>query len=262
MYITLKPLGSGRDAAYQCRLGRRASSCRKLNGVPGIAVYIQNPPSIRIGGRGSKSFYQYTLQGPDIARSRDTSPQKLEARLKPPRVHGRDDRPADQESAGARVDRSRTQASKLGITATQIEKTLADAYGSSAGLDDLHRRPTNTGWCMESMPQYERDESALELSCTFRAPSVARWSRSRTIAHLQRAGRTARRSTTRDRCRRSRSRSTSSPTSRLGGGGHGRAAWRASIVPAEHHHGVLGTGAGVSEPRSRASWCSSCSRCS
>src|SRR5262249_26237050 len=37
----------------------------KLAKVPGVRVYMQNPPPIRIGGQLTKSQYQYTLQGPD-----------------------------------------------------------------------------------------------------------------------------------------------------------------------------------------------------
>src|SRR5207249_9962136 len=38
----------------------------KFSTVPGINVYLQNPPLIRTGGMLSKSLYQFTLQGPDL----------------------------------------------------------------------------------------------------------------------------------------------------------------------------------------------------
>jgi len=37
----------------------------KLARVPGIRVFMQNPPVIRIGGQLTKSLYQFTLQSPD-----------------------------------------------------------------------------------------------------------------------------------------------------------------------------------------------------
>src|SRR5204863_330257 len=40
---------------------------RKLAGIPGIQVFLQNPPPIQIGGRRTKSLYQFTLQSPDPA---------------------------------------------------------------------------------------------------------------------------------------------------------------------------------------------------
>src|SRR5258708_24516378 len=39
---------------------------RQFAAVPGINVFLQNPPLIRIGGMLSKSLYQFTLQGPDL----------------------------------------------------------------------------------------------------------------------------------------------------------------------------------------------------
>ena len=36
----------------------------KLDGVPGMRVFLQNPPAIRIGGQFTKSLYQFTLSSP------------------------------------------------------------------------------------------------------------------------------------------------------------------------------------------------------
>src|SRR5262249_21148608 len=38
----------------------------KLNSLPAMKAFLQNPPSIRIGGTFTKSLYQYTLQGTSI----------------------------------------------------------------------------------------------------------------------------------------------------------------------------------------------------
>ena len=52
---------------------------RKLTGIPGMEVFIVNPPTIRIGARQSRSSYQYTLQGLDLDQLRDVSEQLEEA---------------------------------------------------------------------------------------------------------------------------------------------------------------------------------------
>src|SRR5256886_11536464 len=39
--------------------------CSSDLGIPGIQVFLQNPPPIQIGGRRTKSLYQFTLQSPD-----------------------------------------------------------------------------------------------------------------------------------------------------------------------------------------------------
>jgi len=37
----------------------------KLGSVPGVRIYLQNPPLVQVGGQVTKSPYQLTLQGPD-----------------------------------------------------------------------------------------------------------------------------------------------------------------------------------------------------
>src|SRR5260221_13137201 len=60
--IVLKPAGQRPSADQMVQI-----LTRRLSGIPGLQVFIQNPPSIRIGGGGSKTQYQYTLQGDDVA---------------------------------------------------------------------------------------------------------------------------------------------------------------------------------------------------
>ena len=89
--------GLGSSGAYtaqvQAYLNRRETSAplpridvarelrRKLTGIPGLDVFVVNPPTIRIGARQSRSSYQYTLQGLDLTQLRDVSAQ-LETALK------------------------------------------------------------------------------------------------------------------------------------------------------------------------------------
>src|SRR5439155_2484533 len=44
---------------------------QKLSGLPFMRVYLQNPPTLRIGGQATTAQYQYTLQGPDNAELYD-----------------------------------------------------------------------------------------------------------------------------------------------------------------------------------------------
>ncbi len=60
--IVLKPLSERKLSADQIIRELRP----KLNRIPGINVFLTNPPSIRIGGRGSRSQYQYTMQSLDL----------------------------------------------------------------------------------------------------------------------------------------------------------------------------------------------------
>src|SRR5579863_9724021 len=60
--IVLKPLGERKLSADQIIRELRP----KLNRFPGINIFLTNPPTIRIGGRGSRSQYQYTMQDLDL----------------------------------------------------------------------------------------------------------------------------------------------------------------------------------------------------
>ena len=133
----------------------------KLAGIPGIQVFLQNPPPIRIGGRLSKSQYQFTLQSPDIRALYDNS-KELEGRLRalPGLVNVTTDLQISSPQATVAINRDR--ASALGVTAQQVEQALYDAYGS--GQVSTIYTPTNQYWVvMELRPEYQQDLSALSL---------------------------------------------------------------------------------------------------
>jgi HAE1 family hydrophobic/amphiphilic exporter-1 len=53
----------------------------QLAAIPGIRVYLQNPPLIRVGGQMTRSLYQYTLQGADMKELYRWAPI-MEARMR------------------------------------------------------------------------------------------------------------------------------------------------------------------------------------
>ncbi len=133
----------------------------KFSTVPGIRVYLQNPPPIRIGGQLTKSLYQFTLQSPDMAALYDASKQ-LETKLHnlPDLVDVTSDLQISNPQATVQIVRDR--AASLGVTAKQVENALYDAYGS--GQVSTIYTPTNQYWVeMELLPEYQRDLSALTL---------------------------------------------------------------------------------------------------
>ena len=133
----------------------------KLAVVPGIRVYLQNPPPIRIGGRLTKSLYQFTLQSPDMPALYDGSKQ-LEAKLHdlPDLINVTSDLQISNPQATVVINRDR--ASSLGVTAQQVEQALYNAYGS--GQVSTIYTPTNQYWVeMELLPDYQQDLSALNL---------------------------------------------------------------------------------------------------
>ena len=61
----LHPAQAARAAAAR-RAGDRPAARPQLSSVPGIRVYPQVLPTIRIGGQLTKALYQYTLQDTDL----------------------------------------------------------------------------------------------------------------------------------------------------------------------------------------------------
>jgi HAE1 family hydrophobic/amphiphilic exporter-1 len=133
----------------------------RLAGIPGIQVFLQNPPPIRIGGRLSKSQYQFTLQSPDIHALYENA-RVLEGKMAA--LAGLVNVTTDMQisSPQATVAINRDRAAALGVTAEQVEHALYDAYGS--GQISTIYTPTNQYWVvMELLPQYQQDLSALNL---------------------------------------------------------------------------------------------------
>jgi HAE1 family hydrophobic/amphiphilic exporter-1 len=133
----------------------------KLSIIPGTRVFITNPPPINIGGRSSRSLYQFTLQATDIGtlyHYAGIMEQKMRA------LPGLTDVNSDLQikNPQVQVDIDRDRASSLGITANTIEGALYNAYGSRQ-VSTIYT-PNNQYWVvMELEPQYQRNLDALGL---------------------------------------------------------------------------------------------------
>jgi hydrophobic/amphiphilic exporter-1 (mainly G- bacteria), HAE1 family len=133
----------------------------KLAKIPGIVAYMQNPPTIQIGGRVSAGLYQFTLQASDINALYAASGQLLDSIRTLPQVQDvSSDLLLGNPQASIQIDRDR--AASLGVTASQIETALYDAYGS--GQVSTIYTPNNEYWVeLELEPQFQKDLSALSL---------------------------------------------------------------------------------------------------
>jgi hydrophobic/amphiphilic exporter-1 (mainly G- bacteria), HAE1 family len=100
----------------------------KLKKIPGINVFLQNPPAIRIGGQQTKSLYQFTLSSPQIGPLYQHA-QEFERKMKT--LPGLTDVTSDLQikNPQANVVVDRDKASALGVTVQQVEDALYSAYG-------------------------------------------------------------------------------------------------------------------------------------
>ncbi|HXI23183.1 MAG TPA: efflux RND transporter permease subunit [Pyrinomonadaceae bacterium] len=131
----------------------------KLSQVPGMRIYLQNPPLVQVGGQVTKSPYQLTLQGPDrnelyasannLMRKMEAMPQLLDVtsdiQTKNPQLN---------------VDIDRDKASAVGVTAQQIEDALNDAYGTRQ-ISTIYATSNEYQVILEVKPEYQTDPSAL-----------------------------------------------------------------------------------------------------
>jgi len=133
----------------------------KLAKIPGIVVYMQNPPPIQIGGRVSKSLYQFTMQSSDITTLYPAADALVaQARKSPLLQDVTTDLQLGNPQASVEIDRER--AAQLGVSAGQIETALYDAYGSRQ-VSTIYT-PNDEYWVvMELLPQYQLDLSAMSL---------------------------------------------------------------------------------------------------
>ncbi len=100
----------------------------KLDTLPGVRVFLQNPPSIRIGGQLTKSQYQFTLVSPQTEDLYNYS-QLFAAKMAqlPGLANVTTDLQIKNPEANVIVDRDK--ASALGVTAQSVEDALYSAYG-------------------------------------------------------------------------------------------------------------------------------------
>ena len=132
---------------------------RKMNGIPGLNVFVVNPPTIRIGARQSRSSYQYTLQGLDLTQLRTVSEQ-LETALKnePEFVGVSSD--FDKPAPDVDVAILRERAAVLGVTPTQIENALGYAFGGQQ-VSQIYGAQNLYSVVLELLPQYQRNAAEL-----------------------------------------------------------------------------------------------------
>jgi hydrophobic/amphiphilic exporter-1 (mainly G- bacteria), HAE1 family len=130
-----------------------------LSSVPGIRVYPQVLPTIRIGGQLTKALYQYTLQDTDLQELYQWAPV-LYDRLR--QLPGLQDVNTDLQITSPQVvvQIDRDKAAVLGVTADQIESALGSAYGSKQ-VSTFYTPSNQYQVILEVDPRYQQDATAL-----------------------------------------------------------------------------------------------------
>jgi len=124
MYITLKPHDE-RDVSADRIIARLRP---KLEKVEGARLYMQASQDVRLGGRATRTQFEFTLQDANLDELNEWAP-KILARMKElPQLR---DVATDQQTEGTTLGLTidRDTASRYGIQPQLIDDTLYDAFG-------------------------------------------------------------------------------------------------------------------------------------
>jgi HAE1 family hydrophobic/amphiphilic exporter-1 len=132
---------------------------KKLSGIPGMRAFPVPLQNLRVGGRFSKSQYQYTLQGSDFNELQDWS-VKMEERMR--KVPGLLDVTSDLQVRSPQlfIDIDRDKAAALGVTTDALRNSLFTAFGSRQ-VATIYAATNNYQVLLEFAPKYRADPNAL-----------------------------------------------------------------------------------------------------
>jgi multidrug efflux pump len=156
VFVSLKPLGERNISAD----GVIARLRREMAVVPGATLFLQAVQDIRVGGRASNAQYQFTLQGPTFEELNEWTPKIAAALQGDPNLT---DVNSDQQNKGLESDLviDRDAAAQLGITVSQIDNTLYDAFGQRQ-VSTIYVARNQYHVIMEVAPQYWQNPETLK----------------------------------------------------------------------------------------------------
>ena len=133
----------------------------KMAGVVGARVFLSAPPSIRIGGRMSRSQYQYTLQGPETDELYVQAQRFENAMTRLPSIT---DVSSDLQLKNPRVNVAinRDKAAALHLNVAQIEGSLYSAYGPR-WVSTIYAPTAQYRVMLELLPEYQAHPDLLSL---------------------------------------------------------------------------------------------------
>ncbi len=154
--ITLKPLSKRSD-----RVGAIIQRLRgNLAKVSGITLYMQPTQDITLDNKVTRTQYQYTLGSPVVEDVAKWSNRLIAELNKISLFH---EVVSDQQNEGLRANLwiDRDTASRLGLTAQQIDDTLYDAFGQRQ-VSIMFTQLNQYRLILEALPQLQTSPGALD----------------------------------------------------------------------------------------------------
>ncbi|MBS2024752.1 MAG: efflux RND transporter permease subunit, partial [Deltaproteobacteria bacterium] len=188
-FIELKPLKERKKSADEVIADLRGP----LSKLQGMQVFLQSVQDVRIGGRGARTQYQYTLQDPNLDELKEWAP-KVMAKLAT--LKELKDVATDQQTTGVKlqVDIDRDTAARLGVQPQQVDDTLYDAYGQRQ-VATLYGPMNQYRVVMEVIPEASSHPELLSKLSVGGAggaqiplPAIAKWERQSTSLSINHQG--------------------------------------------------------------------------
>ena len=157
MFIELKPLAVRKKSADQIINELRP----KLAQVPGINLFLQAQQDVRIGGRFTRTQYQYTLQDANLEELTRWAPLVMKKLQTLPSLK---DVATDQQTNGLQLNVTvdRDTASRMGVSLADIDNTLYDAYGQRQ-VSVIYTQLNQYRVVMEVKQEFRSHPDALNL---------------------------------------------------------------------------------------------------
>src|SRR6202008_174523 len=156
LYITLKPHDE-RDVNAQQIISRLRP---KLEKVEGAKLYLQASQDVRLGGRATRTQFEFTLQDANLAELNEWAPKILAKMQTLPELR---DVATDQQSKGTTLELkiNRDTASRFGIQPQLIDDTLYDAFGQRQ-ITQYFTQLNSYHVIMEVLPELQASPRALD----------------------------------------------------------------------------------------------------
>jgi len=132
----------------------------QLANVPGATLFMQAAQDLNVGGRTSRTQYQYTVQDSDINELNEWAPRLLAALQKLPMLR---DVASDQQTSSGMLslDIDRDQAARFGIQPAAIDQALYDAFGQRQAAQ-FFTQQNSYRVVLEITPSLQSDPASLD----------------------------------------------------------------------------------------------------
>jgi HAE1 family hydrophobic/amphiphilic exporter-1/multidrug efflux pump len=132
----------------------------QLAQVPGATLFLQAAQDLNVGGRTTRTQYQYTLQDADIDELNRWAPRLLAELQKLPMLR---DVASDQQTSSGMVSLTidRDQAARFGIQPAAIDQALYDAFGQRQAAQ-FFTQANSYHVVLEVTPALQSDPKSLQ----------------------------------------------------------------------------------------------------